>query len=144
LTAFTRLGTWFGASVVIGALASACGGSGETNATSSGTTNTEATSSSTSSSGTGGTGGKGTGGTGGTNTGGTGGTNTGGMGGTGGAAMGPHGPQASQLVNSGDVVKSPSYKMVFTLGQPTQNQTKTTSPSYRMQGGLVGANGTLP
>jgi hypothetical protein len=64
--------------------------------------------------------------------------------GTGGASMGTHGPGASQLVNGGDTVKSPSYKMVFTLGQPTQNQSTTTSPGYRMQGGLIGANGTLP
>ncbi|XXX80387.1 hypothetical protein WMF30_16610 [Sorangium sp. So ce134] len=41
-------------------------------------------------------------------------------------------------------MSSPSYRMVFTLGQPTQNQGKTTSPGYRMQGGLVGANGSLP
>jgi hypothetical protein len=34
--------------------------------------------------------------------------------------------------------------MVFTFGQPTQNQGKTTSPGYRMQGGLIGANGSLP
>jgi hypothetical protein len=54
------------------------------------------------------------------------------------------GPGATQLVNGGDTVKSPGYKMIFTLGQPTQNQNKTTSPGYRMQGGLIGANGTLP
>jgi hypothetical protein len=68
---------------------------------------------------------------------------TGGMG-TGGSTGGAHGPESTQLVNSGDVCKSPGYKMVFTLGQPTQNQSKTTSPGYRMQGGLIGANGTLP
>jgi hypothetical protein len=34
--------------------------------------------------------------------------------------------------------------MMFTLGQPTQNQTKTTSTSYRRQGGLVGATESLP
>jgi hypothetical protein len=47
-------------------------------------------------------------------------------------------------VGAGDVCKSPQYKLVFTMGQPTQNQTKTTSPSYRLQGGLIGANGSLP
>lgn len=82
-----------------GALASACGGAGETN-----------------------------------------GTRT--DGGAGGA--GPHGPQASQLVSGGDVIKSPGYKMIFTLGQPTQYQSKTSSPNYRMRGGVIGANGTLP
>ncbi|MFT3773507.1 MAG: polyprenyl synthetase family protein [Minicystis sp.] len=120
------------ACMIVGA---ACG-SAETSATTGGDTTSSssgtATSSSTtvSSSGTGGTGGMGTGG-------------TGGMG-TGGAATVKHGPAASDLVNSGDVVKSPGYKMVFTLGQPTQNQSTTKSPGYRMQGGLVGANGTLP
>lgn len=54
------------------------------------------------------------------------------------------GVAASDVVSAGQVVRSPSYRMVFTLGQPTQNQGKTTSPSYRMQGGLVGANGSLP
>lgn len=54
------------------------------------------------------------------------------------------GRAASDVVSAGQVVRSPSYRMVFTLGQPTQNQGKTTSPSYRMQGGLVGANGSLP
>lgn len=54
------------------------------------------------------------------------------------------GHTASDVVSAGRVVKSPRYRMVFTLGQPTQNQGKTTSPSYRMQGGLIGANGSLP
>ncbi|KYG05776.1 hypothetical protein BE21_38535 [Sorangium cellulosum] len=86
----------------------------------------------------------------------------GGFGGAGGAGAGPsvasnggggeggkaevadRGVAASDVVSAGEVVRSPSYRMVFTLGQPTQNQGKTTSPSYRMQGGLVGANGSLP
>ncbi|WP_437946768.1 hypothetical protein WME98_38600 [Sorangium sp. So ce296] len=86
----------------------------------------------------------------------------GGAGGAGGAGAGPsvasnggggeggkaevadRGVAASDVVSAGEVVSSPSYRMVFTLGQPTQNQGKTTSPSYRMQGGLVGANGSLP
>ncbi|MDC0744349.1 hypothetical protein [Polyangium mundeleinium] len=69
---------------------------------------------------------------------------TGGDGGTGGMPPVPPGPPGMETVSAGDVMKSPSYKMVFTLGQPTQNQSKTTSPSYRMQGGLIGANGSLP
>ncbi|AGP35631.1 hypothetical protein BE04_20680 [Sorangium cellulosum] len=86
----------------------------------------------------------------------------GGFGGAGGAGAGPsvasnggggeggkaevadRGVAASDVVSAGEVVRSPSYRMVFTLGQPTQNQGKTASPSYRMQGGLVGANGSLP
>jgi hypothetical protein len=55
----------------------------------------------------------------------------------------PH-PAATEMVNSGDTSKSPHYKAVYTLGQPTQNQDKSTSPSYRVQGGLIGANGSLP
>ncbi len=96
----------------------------------------------------GGTGGTGTGGTGtgGTGTGGTGtgGTGTGtGTGGTGGGTMADKGRSATETVTAGEVGTSPSYKMLFTLGQPTQNQGKTTSPSYGLQGGLVGANGSV-
>jgi hypothetical protein len=65
-------------------------------------------------------------------------------GGGGGAGPTDNGSEATEIVSAGDVAKSPSYRMVFTFGQPTQNQGKTTSPSYRMQGGLVGANGSLP
>jgi hypothetical protein len=63
-------------------------------------------------------------------------------GGEGGAA--DNGGPATETVSAGDVATSPGYKMVFTFGQPTQNQGKTTSPGYRMQGGLIGANGSLP
>jgi hypothetical protein len=56
----------------------------------------------------------------------------------------PRGGPATETVSAGEVSSSPSYRMVYTLGQPTQNQGKTTSPGYRMQGGLVGANGSLP
>jgi hypothetical protein len=48
------------------------------------------------------------------------------------------------MVSGGEVSKSPGYKLVFTFGQSSQNQEKTTSPSYRHQGGLIGANGSLP
>lgn len=54
------------------------------------------------------------------------------------------GVPATETVSAGDVASSPSYRMVFTFGQPTQNQGKTTSPGYRMQGGLIGAHGSLP
>jgi hypothetical protein len=37
-----------------------------------------------------------------------------------------------------------NYQMLFTFGQPTTNQGKTTSPGNRLNGGLVGANGSLP
>lgn len=50
----------------------------------------------------------------------------------------------SETVTAGEVAKSARYRMVFTLGQPTQDQSTTTSPRYRMQGGLIGATGSLP
>jgi len=68
----------------------------------------------------------------------------GGSGGAGGGAPSSGGTQASQTVSGGRTSSSPSYRMTYTFGQPTQNQGKTTSPSYRMQGGLSGANGSLP
>jgi len=80
-------------------------------------------------------------------TGGHGGGNTGG-GGSSSSSTGTGGETAvhntTEFVNAGGVMQSPGYKMVYTLGQPTQNQGKTTSPSYRMQGGVIGANGSLP
>lgn len=78
-----------------------------------------------------------TGGTGG----GTGGTmSTGGTGGAGGGSS-DNGAQASAFVNAGGKVKSANYQMVFTLGQSTQNQGRTASANYRMQGGIIGATG---
>lgn len=69
-----------------------------------------------------------------------------GTGGTGGTGGSPASDQTAiaDLVNAGGVTKSTNFKMISTLGQPTQNQSTTTSPTYRMQGGLVGANGSLP
>ncbi|HZF51399.1 MAG TPA: hypothetical protein VE093_22235 [Polyangiaceae bacterium] len=68
----------------------------------------------------------------------------GGGGGAGGSSAGDLGPSASETVSAGEVSKSAKYKMVFTLGQPTQNQGQSSSPAYRMQGGIIGANGSLP
>jgi hypothetical protein len=67
---------------------------------------------------------------------------TGGQGGSG--AMSNFGPSATSFVNAGEVSKSPGYKLVWTLGQSTQNQSKMSSTNYRVQGGLVGANGSIP
>jgi hypothetical protein len=53
-------------------------------------------------------------------------------------------PPASQMVNAGESAHSAHYRAVYTLGQPTQNQGKSTSTSYRVQGGLIGANGSVP
>lgn len=60
---------------------------------------------------------------------------------TGNALMGR---SVSQTVNGGTVASSPGFRMVFTLGQPTQNQGTTTSPGFKLQGGLIGANGNPP
>lgn len=75
--------------------------------------------------------------------GGAGGQGGAGQGGAGGAAT-AHGPSASDLVGAGQVARSPGFKMLFTLGQPTQNQGKMSSPTFRVQGGFVGASGSLP
>lgn len=94
---------------------------------------------STSSAGTGGQGGAGGG------SGGQGGSEgQGGAGGQGGEMTTEYGPPAMDIVSAGEVSKSLNYSMVFTVGQPTQNQGTAKSPSYRLQGGLVGANGSLP
>src|SRR5262245_48017735 len=108
--------------VILAAVAQGCGGGSETTASTGTETSSHSTgSSSGSGSGMGGAGGGGTGGHGG--------------------GAGHHGPPATDFVTAGEVSKSPSYKLVFTFGQSTQNQEKTTSPSYRLQGGLIGANG---
>ena len=54
------------------------------------------------------------------------------------------GRSITQTVNSGTVAASPNFRMVFTLGQPTQNQGVYTSSNFRLQGGLIGANGNPP
>jgi hypothetical protein len=115
------------AAVLVVATATGCGGGGETDATSTGRDPTS-TSSST---------GTGAGGAGGE-------AGAGGGGGAGGQGGGTSdvGVQATETVSGGEVSKSPNYKMVFTFGQPTQNQGTTTSPSYRVQGGLIGATGS--
>lgn len=54
------------------------------------------------------------------------------------------GRSVSQTVNGGSVASSPNFRMVFTVGQPTQNQGVYTSANFRLQGGLIGANGNPP
>jgi hypothetical protein len=68
---------------------------------------------------------------------------TGGTGGTGGMAVVDPGVQATDFVSAGGLAKSANFKMVFTLGQSTQNQGRTKSTNYTMQGGLIGATGSL-
>jgi hypothetical protein len=50
----------------------------------------------------------------------------------------------TQTVNAGHLVTSPNFRLVFTMGQPTQNQGTTDSPNFKLRGGLVGANGSPP
>lgn len=54
------------------------------------------------------------------------------------------GRTVSQTVNAGHLVQSPNFRLVFTMGQPTQNQGTTSSPNFKLRGGLVGANGSPP
>lgn len=118
-----RFPAWLGAFIVLAVVSPGCSCGGDDSASSA-------------TAGVGGAGGAGGDG-GGTTT-----SSAGGAGGEGGAV--PGGGLATETVSAGEVSSSPSYRMVYTLGQPTQNQGKTTSPGYRMQGGLVGANGSLP
>lgn len=71
-----------------------------------------------------------------------------GGGGSGGGGQGAGGPGVAPtpgyaLVNAGGQAQSQNYRMVFTLGQSSPSQTRTSSPSYNMQGGLIGATGSL-
>jgi len=54
------------------------------------------------------------------------------------------GKSVTQTVNGGTVASSTNFRMVFTLGQPTQHQGVYSSANFRLQGGLIGANGNPP
>jgi hypothetical protein len=54
------------------------------------------------------------------------------------------GRSVSQTVNGGTKASSANFSMVFTLGQPTTNQGVYNSANFRLQGGLIGANGNPP
>lgn len=119
----TRSLSWLHAVLITMVLAAAftpgcsCGGDTETPSTSSGA-------GSSSSGGQGGSGGSG---------------GAGGAGGSGGGMTGDNGVQATETVSGGQVSKSTKYKMIHTLGQPTQNQGTSTSGKYQVKGGLIGA-----
>lgn len=71
-------------------------------------------------------------------------SSTGGGGdGGGGGTQGDSGHAGTEFVNSGEVCESQGYRLVYTLGQPTTNQETMTSTGYRLQGGFVGATGSL-
>jgi hypothetical protein len=117
-----------GVVALLGALAQACGGDGLMTGTTTGGTGGGggSTTSTTTTSSTGGMGGKG------------------GSGGTGGSLpQAEHGPAATDFVNAGDRTKSGKYVLDSTLGQSTQNQGRSQSANYVLQGGLVGANGSF-
>lgn len=46
-------------------------------------------------------------------------------------------------VAAGGLVKSPGFKMVFSLGQSTSNQGRTSSPQHVLRGGFIGATGSI-
>jgi hypothetical protein len=46
-----------------------------------------------------------------------------------------------ELIGAGGRAQSAKYVMDFVLGQSTQNQDQSTSASYLVRGGLIGANG---
>lgn len=54
------------------------------------------------------------------------------------------GQTASQLVTAGTRSSSASFTVVYTLGQPSTLQSTHDSANYRLQGGLIGANGSPP
>lgn len=54
------------------------------------------------------------------------------------------GQTMNQLVSAGTKASSTNYTLVFTFGQPSTLQSTHDSTNYRLQGGLVGANGSPP
>jgi hypothetical protein len=94
---------------------------------------TTTTSSGSSSSGQGGAGGQG-------GMGGSGGV--GGAGGEGGGMAAVPGKSGGALVSTGHVIKSGSYRMVFTMGQSSPVQSTVKSANYQLNGGVIGATGS--
>lgn len=54
------------------------------------------------------------------------------------------GPPGSGFVTAGGTATNSRFTLVFTVGQSTQNQETMTSPRHRLQGGVIGANESLP
>ncbi len=54
------------------------------------------------------------------------------------------GPPGSGFVTAGGIATSSKFALVFTVGQSTQNQETQTSSRHRLQGGVIGANESLP
>lgn len=71
-------------------------------------------------------------------------SSSGGEGGSGGAMAIDYGHSGTEIVNGGQLMKSDKYSMVYTIGQSSPVQSTAKSDKYRMQGGIVGATGSLP
>lgn len=56
----------------------------------------------------------------------------------------PSGVPNFSWVNAGHSASNDNFRVVFTLGQLAPAQNTQTSPQYRLQGGVIGANGTRP
>jgi hypothetical protein len=54
------------------------------------------------------------------------------------------GQTMNQLVSAGERSSSPNFTLVYTFGQPSSLQSTHQSPNFRIQGGLIGANGSPP
>jgi hypothetical protein len=52
------------------------------------------------------------------------------------------GPGSYDFVNSGNTASNGKYKLVFTMGQATPNQSPATGKNGTLNGGLVGATET--
>jgi hypothetical protein len=52
-------------------------------------------------------------------------------------------PGAQQITSGGGIASSSSYRLVFTIGEPTAGAAAASS-GYRLQGGLTGAMGGTP
>ena len=54
------------------------------------------------------------------------------------------GPSGGAFVSAGGIASSPSYKLLFTVGQPAVAIPTSQSSSYRLQGGLISTIGGNP
>lgn len=59
-------------------------------------------------------------------------------------ASGPPTSRASDLAAGAGVARSSAYQLSWTLGPTTPGAPRATSSKYRLQGGVVGANGSPP
>jgi hypothetical protein len=62
----------------------------------------------------------------------------GGEGGEGGGPPPATGVPGKELVNAGETMTSPSYKLHVTIGQPSPIQNTPSSPNHQMRGGVTG------